>query len=84
MTYQRDPNRRAAGDYIRRDDGSWSIFPILAVAAFVLLLGYLLLGTSFRDADTTRTQRSEAPRATMPNNAPTVTTPAPAPATPSK
>jgi hypothetical protein len=46
MTYQGDPNRprRRPQDYVRRDDGSWSVMPIVLVAALLIGLGYLLLG----------------------------------------
>ena len=76
MTYQGGPNRnqRRPGDYIRRDDGSWSMMPILLGLVVVLGLGYLLLGewnrsTTSVTGDTT-TRQTTAPKTTMPTPSP--------------
>jgi hypothetical protein len=77
MTDQRDLLRRTSRDYMRSEDGSWGILPILIGAAFVLFLGYLLLGPGFgpRTEPTVTSQRSELPNAVP--SAPSVPTPAP-------
>ena len=73
-----DPRPRDRRDFIRRDDGSYSIMPIALVAAFVLVLGYLLLGNTFRTNDTTRPVTSQ--NAPVTRAAPPASTPAPNPA----
>ncbi len=50
MAYQKDPDRQRLTDYIRRDDGSWSVLPILLGVAFLALLGYFLFGPGFNTA----------------------------------
>jgi hypothetical protein len=50
MTYQGGPNDprnsgvRRGRDYIRRDDGSWNVIPIVLGLIVLLGLGYMLLG----------------------------------------
>jgi hypothetical protein len=73
MTDQRDPLRRRPSDYIRRDDGSWGMLPILAAIAFVVLLGYLFFGDNFRAPNSTTANRTDAP--TTPRTTPSPTTP---------
>ena len=45
MTYQGDPNspRRRPQDYVRREDGSRSVVPMVLVAAVLLGVGFVLL-----------------------------------------
>jgi hypothetical protein len=76
MTYQGDPNRprRRPQDYVRRDDGSWSVVPIVLVAALLLGLGYLLLGDWNTETGPTRTTDG----ANRPATAPPATSPPPA------
>ena len=74
MTDQRDPLRRRPSDYIRRDDGSWGMLPILAAIAFVVLLGYLFFGDNFRGPNSTTADRTDAPT-TAPRTTPSPTPP---------
>ena len=77
MTYQRDPDRQRPTDYIRRDDGSWSVLPILLGVAFVALLGYFLFSPGF---NTTPDRPMIGERTETPNR--TITPPTPPPAKP--
>ena len=72
MTDQRDPLRRRPGDYIRRDDGSWGMLPLLAAIAFVVLLGYLFFRDNVDGPNATTANRTDGPTTTTPR-----TTPAP-------
>jgi hypothetical protein len=74
MTYQRDPNDMdTRRDYVRRDDGSFGMLPIILAVAVVLGIGYLFYGMS-------RTDTVSAPGATSER----IERPAPTPsATPS-
>jgi hypothetical protein len=79
MTYQGDPDRprRRPQDYVRRDDGSWSVVPIVLVAALLLGLGYLLLGDWNTETGPARTTDGvNRPAATPPaTNTPPATKP---------
>ena len=85
MTFQGDPNRPPLQDDPSRppivEDRGFGLFPILAAAALVLVLGYLFLGPSGDQVSTptsnpdTRIERQVTPApATTP--APTATPPA--------
>ncbi len=81
MTNQRDPDRRP-GDFMRRDDGSWSTLPILLVVALILGGGYMIYSANW-NAGTTEpiAKRSEAPvgeRPTGPMTMPPATSTPPA------
>jgi hypothetical protein len=73
MTDQRDRDRRRPSDYVRRDDGTWNVLPIILGVAVLALIGYFVFGPGFN----TRTdrpvtgQRMEAPDRGV--NAPTPT-----------
>jgi hypothetical protein len=77
MTYQGDPNRsrRRPGDYIRRDDGSWSMMPILLGVVVLLGVGILLIGTDWNKSATPVSGDGTTRQATPPAK------PAPPPAT---
>ena len=75
-----DPRRRDRRDFIRRDEGSYSIMPIALVVAFVLVLGYLFLGNTFRTTDATRPVTSQ--NAPVTRTTPPAPTPTPAPKNP--
>ena len=73
MTYQRDPDTVRRRTYLRRDDGSWSLAPILIGIAVLALLAYTFLGmprdgsrnVNRADAPATQTNPSSP---TTPNN----------------
>jgi hypothetical protein len=71
MTYQQDPNtgRRS---YFRRDDGSWSMMPLILGAIVIFGGAYLLFGPARDGLEQTHPVTAPAP----------VTTPAPTPSAP--
>jgi hypothetical protein len=77
MTYQRDPDRRRPSDYMRRDDGSWSIVPIVLGLALILGLGYLVFGADWNSQPGTGTKTTESGPPPAPQSTPTTPTPAP-------
>jgi hypothetical protein len=88
MTYQRDPNPdrdQTRPSYIRRDDGSWGMVPVLILVVALLGLGYFAYnrmndaGTHPRSTTTESTRPATTPPATTPTTPP-ATTPAPTPA----
>ena len=71
MTYQRDPKRRRPQDYVRREDGSWSLLPVMLGLLLLLGLGYFLFAADRASGPTTRTsQQTEQPRTTPPATKP--------------
>lgn len=78
MTFQGDPNRPPPRDDPSRppivDDRGFGLFPILAAAALVLVLGYLFLGPSGDQVSTptsTPNARTERPVTAAPATTPT-------------
>jgi hypothetical protein len=82
MTYQRDPDgRRKPTDYIRRNDGTWSLGGILAglaALAVVVVLIFSFAADRHPDDPTTNTSgTSIQPKTTpMPSPTPPAATPA--------
>ena len=73
-----DPDdRRRATDYIDRGDASVGWAPLALVIAFLVLVGFLIIGTRWapQSDHASNSQRSEMPN-TAPS-APSVATPAP-------
>jgi hypothetical protein len=87
MTFQGDPNRPPLQDDPSRpplrepvvEGGGFSVLPILAAAALVLVLGYLFLGPS---GDQVSTPTSAPTRTERPATPPPAATPAPSQTTP--
>ena len=79
MTYQRDPDgRRRPSDYVRRDDGTWSVgtvFAGLAILGVVAFLIFSFAGDRTGDPVTPRSPGATAPTTTTPQPAPPATTP---------
>jgi hypothetical protein len=76
----RDPNARRAQDYIRRDDGSWNMVPIVLGLVIILGLGYLMFGgrrTSTDGPSYRATERIEKPDTTPATKPAPTTAPAP-------
>jgi hypothetical protein len=78
MTFQGDPNRPPLQDDPSRppmvDERGFGLFPILAAAALVLVLGYLFLGPSGDQVSTpasTPNTRTERPVTPAPSTTPT-------------
>ena len=58
MTYERDPDRRPTrrpGDFIRRDDGSWSPLALLLGAVLLVLIGWVVFADRSTGPSTTTT-----------------------------
>ena len=75
MTYQDPDNPRRPNDYIDRMGGGLGWAPIALGIVFVVVLGYLIFGSSWQAEQPTSGPRTEAPK-TAP------TPPAPAPTKP--
>ena len=70
MADQRDPVRDRNMN-IRREDGSWSLMPILLGLALLLAVGYFVMNSMTTDRGPS-VQRSEAPTSTStPRTTPT-------------
>ena len=70
MTDQRDPVRDRNMN-IRREDGSWSLMPILLGLALLLGLGYVVMNSMTTDRGPS-VQRTDAPvTTTVPRTTPT-------------
>ena len=70
MADQRDPVRDRNMN-IRREDGSWSLMPILLGLALLLAVGYFVMNSMTTDRGSS-VQRSEAPTSTStPRTTPT-------------
>ena len=70
MTNQRDPVRDRNMN-IRREDGSWSLMPILLGLALLLGLGYFVMNSMTTDRGP-NVQRTDAPvTTTVPRTTPT-------------
>lgn len=90
MTYQRDPNDpvtgRRTGMGMRRDDGSWGVFPAVLGVIFLLLVGLIAYNMYSGDTGTNRANPTASNSTT--NNNPTNVAPGappaskPAPTTP--
>ena len=79
MTYQRDPDgRRRPADYVRRDDGSWNVLPIILGLLLLIGVGYFVFADRTPDGPTPVTNQPNT--TTVPRTSPP-TTPATPPAT---
>jgi len=78
------PPRTGWDDIKRREDGSWSVLPILLVVAILAIGAWLLFAGGGTPTTTTTSQNapSGAPGAAPPSAAPPTATPAPTPTTP--
>jgi len=79
------PPRTGWDDIKRREDGSWSVLPILLVVAILAIGAWLLFaggGTPTTTTTTSQNAPSSAPGAAPPSAAPPSATPAPTPTTP--
>lgn len=84
MTYQRDPNDpmagRKTGMGMRRDDGSWGVFPAVLGVIFLLLVGLIAYNMYSGDTASNRANPTASNSTTNTNPAPT-TPPAATPPT---
>jgi hypothetical protein len=82
MTYQRDPDerdpaqidpivpkvtqRRDPRDYVRREDGSWNIVPLILGALVVIVVGYMFIGDPATEPDRTNPGIQQSPPSSVP------------------